>query len=95
MATEAHIHVVAVLLRGIRHCSVGRAANMAEFSEGSGWSRKAYREALALGGTVSLPSLFQAAGARFAFDAEMLGSAVSLVEQKLDETAVIAHRRMC
>lgn len=46
---------------------------------------KAYRDALALGGTVSLPSLFQAAGAKFAFDSEMLGIAVSIMEQKIEE----------
>lgn len=38
----------------------------------------AYRKALALGGTASLPQLFQAAGARFAFDAETLQRAVDL-----------------
>lgn len=44
----------------------------------------AYRRALALGGTVPLPDLFAAAGARFAFDAETLRSAVSLMEQQIE-----------
>lgn len=44
-----------------------------------------YRQALALGGTVSLPQLFAAAGARFAFDAETLGEAVTLIEQTIVE----------
>lgn len=43
----------------------------------------AYRRALALGGTVTLPELFAAAGARFAFDAQTLREAVSLVETTL------------
>lgn len=43
----------------------------------------AYRRALALGGTVTLPELFQAAGARFAFDAATLGQAVSLMENAI------------
>jgi oligoendopeptidase F len=42
-----------------------------------------YRRALALGGTATLPQLYSAAGARFAFDAETLGQAVSLIEQTI------------
>jgi len=38
----------------------------------------AYRRALALGGTATVPQLFQAAGVRFAFDAETLQRAVDL-----------------
>jgi oligoendopeptidase F len=44
-----------------------------------------YREALSLGGTRSLPELFGAAGARFAFDAETLREAVSLIEETMLE----------
>ncbi len=40
----------------------------------------AYRRALALGGTASLPLLFQAAGATFGFDATLLGKAVKAME---------------
>jgi len=40
----------------------------------------AYRKALSLGGSVSLPELFKAAGARFAFDAATLKQAVDLME---------------
>lgn len=43
----------------------------------------AYRRALALGGTVTLPELFRAAGARFAFDATALDEAVTLIESTL------------
>lgn len=39
-----------------------------------------YRGALALGGTVSLPELFGAAGAKFAMDAATLREAVNLIE---------------
>lgn len=42
-----------------------------------------YLTALGLGGTVSLPDLYKAAGARLAFDAETLGEAVDLVENTL------------
>lgn len=46
---------------------------------------KAYRDALSLGGTASLPELFRAAGVTFAFDADTLGSAVTLIEQVIEE----------
>ena len=42
-----------------------------------------YRRALALGGTVSLPDLYQAAGARFAFDTAALRDAVELIEDTI------------
>jgi oligoendopeptidase F len=45
----------------------------------------AYRKALALGGTVTLPELFGAAGARFAFDSDILKTAVSLMEEVIGE----------
>lgn len=45
----------------------------------------AYRRALALGGTVSLPELYAAAGAKLAFDAGTLGAMVSLAERTIEE----------
>ena len=44
-----------------------------------------YRKALSLGSTVSLPELFAAAGAKFAFDAETLKNAVDLMEEVIKE----------
>lgn len=46
---------------------------------------KNYRHALSLGGTVDIPDLFAAAGAKFAFDAETLGRAVSLMERHAEQ----------
>jgi oligoendopeptidase F len=45
----------------------------------------AYRRSLALGGTATLPDLFAAAGARFAFDTETMAEAVGLIERTIDE----------
>jgi oligoendopeptidase F len=45
----------------------------------------AYRKALSLGGTRTLPELFQAAGAKLAFDADTLGELVALIERTIDE----------
>jgi len=44
-----------------------------------------YRQALSLGGTASLPVLYETAGAAFAFDAHTLGDAVQLMEDALIE----------
>jgi oligoendopeptidase F len=44
-----------------------------------------YRKALALGGSISLPGLFAAAGAKFAMDADTLRQAVELVEKVTGE----------
>lgn len=48
-----------------------------------------YRKALALGGTVTLPELYAAAGAKFAFDAQTLQKAVDLVENTIDSLEAI------
>jgi oligoendopeptidase F len=50
----------------------------------------AYRRALAVGGTVSLPEMYSTAGIRFAFDAETLGMAVELIERTLAELEPLA-----
>jgi oligoendopeptidase F len=44
-----------------------------------------YREALALGGTATLPEIYRAAGARLVFDAETMGELVTLVERRLTD----------
>ncbi|MDQ7024018.1 MAG: M3 family oligoendopeptidase [Anaerolineae bacterium] len=50
-----------------------------------------YRSALALGGTVTLPELYQAAGVKLAFDAETLQEAVNLLESTIDDLEALAH----
>lgn len=55
---------------------------------------KAYRRALALGGTAKLPDLYQAAGAKFAFDTDVVGKAVELIEQTLHELEAAAAAPM-
>ena len=46
---------------------------------------QAYRQALALGATASLPDLFAAAGAKLSFDRKTLQSAVTLIESQIEE----------
>lgn len=48
-----------------------------------------YRKALALGGTQTLPQLFQAAGVEFRFDTAMLSDLVGLVEQTVAELEAV------
>jgi oligoendopeptidase F len=48
-----------------------------------------YREALSLGGTVPLPRLYAAVGARLTFDAEILGQAVTLMERAIAREQLI------
>ena len=44
---------------------------------------KAYRHALSLGNSATLPELYQAAGARLAFDAGTLGELIALCEEQI------------
>ena len=46
---------------------------------------KLYRKALSMGGNATLPELFEAAGAKFEFDENMLTYAVDLVDNKIKE----------
>jgi oligoendopeptidase F len=51
----------------------------------------AYRNALALGGTVTLPELYAAAGATFVFDDATLAEAVTLIERTIAELKPLAQ----
>ncbi|MBI3738267.1 MAG: hypothetical protein HY258_04395 [Chloroflexi bacterium] len=46
---------------------------------------RAYRKSLSLGSTATLPELFKAANAAFAFDAGTLKQSVDLIEQTIEE----------
>ena len=46
---------------------------------------KRYREALSLGGTVTLPEMYRTAGAKLVFNAQDMGELVSLVESELEK----------
>jgi oligoendopeptidase F len=51
-----------------------------------------YKAALALGGTVTLPELFQTAGATFAFDEQTCARCVGVVERLIDQLEAVAGR---
>ena len=44
-----------------------------------------YRQALALGGTQSLPALYRAANVQFAFNHDMVGKMIALLEDEIDK----------
>ncbi|MEC7687309.1 MAG: M3 family oligoendopeptidase [Candidatus Thermoplasmatota archaeon] len=44
-----------------------------------------YRNALSMGGNATLPELFEAAGAKFAFDEDMLNYAINLIDGQIKE----------
>jgi oligoendopeptidase F len=46
---------------------------------------KRYREALSLGGTVTLPEMYRTAGAKLVFNAQDMGELVTLVESELEK----------
>ena len=45
----------------------------------------AYRRALSYGGTLPIPKLYEAAGAKFAFDVETVRKVVSLAEEMIEK----------
>ena len=49
-----------------------------------------YRKALSLGGTEALPQLYEAAGAKLAFDADILERSIALIETKIKEFEAIS-----
>jgi len=50
---------------------------------------KQYKQALAKGGTLPLPELYQTAGVRLSFDTDTLSDAVSLMERTIEELEAI------
>jgi len=82
---KLHIHQVPFYYIEYGLASLGAYQIMIKAQKDQSAALKDYREALALGGTVSLPDLYRAAGAELAFDSENLGEVVDLIENDLAE----------
>jgi oligoendopeptidase F len=82
---KLHIHVVPFYYVEYGMAQLGAAQIWRNSLSDRASAVSAYRHALGLGGTVSLPKLFSEAGARFAFDQKTLNSAISLMEQIIEE----------
>jgi oligoendopeptidase F len=84
---KLHIHQAPFYYIEYGLASLGAFQILVNARQDQAQALREYRRALALGGTASLPDLYQAAGARLAFDADTLGEAVNLIEHDLEELA--------
>jgi oligoendopeptidase F len=82
---KLHIHVAPFYYIEYGLAQLGAAQVWAGSLRDAPSAVAAYRRALALGGTAPLPALYEAAGARLAFDAETLAQSIGLLERTLDE----------
>ena len=80
---KMHIHQVPFYYIEYGLASMGAFQIMQSALRDQSKAIKDYRHALALGGTVSLPELYQASGANLSFDAQTLGEVVDLIEENL------------
>ena len=81
---KRHIHRVPFYYVEYGLAQLGAVQIWGRALEDQGQAVANYRQALSLGGTVSVPELYAAAGARFAFDNETLGQAITLLEDQLN-----------
>ncbi len=80
---KLHIHIYPFYYIEYGLAQLGAAQVWANSLQDYPTAIAAYRHALALGGSASLPDLYAAAGAKLAFDAETLGRSVLLIENTL------------
>ena len=82
---KLHIHQIPFYYVEYGLAQLGAYQVFANSLDDAGLALTQYRSALALGGTKTLPDLFAAAGAKFAFDAETLTRAVNLIEATIEQ----------
>ena len=87
---QIHIYVVPFYYIEYGLAQLGAAQIWANSLSDQAGALAQYRQALTLGTTVSLPEVFQAAGAKFAFDADTLRGAVNLIEKTIAELEGVA-----
>jgi oligoendopeptidase F len=80
---KLHIHVAPFYYIEYGLAQLGAAQVWANSLQDYPGAIAAYRHALALGGSATLPDLYTAAGAKLAFDAETLSRSVALIETTL------------
>jgi len=82
---KLHIHLAPFYYIEYGLASLGAFQIMAKAKKDQARALRDYLKALALGGTVTLPELYRAAGAELAFDTATLGEVVELIERDLAE----------
>ncbi len=80
---KLHIHQEPFYYIEYGLASLGAFQIMQKARQDQASALKHYRQALALGGTVSLPELYRACGANLSFDVQTLGEVVDLIEENL------------
>lgn len=90
---KLHIHQVPFYYVEYGLAQLGAVQVWANSLQDQAQAVKQYRSALALGGTQSLPKLFAAAGAKFAFDAGTLGTFVGLIEATVEKLRTVTSPR--
>ncbi len=85
---KLHIHVVPFYYVEYGMAQLGAVQIWRNSLQDSASALHRYRKALSLGGTVPLPELFETAGAKFAFDAETLNSAVGFMADMLEKLSL-------
>jgi len=81
---KRHIHRAPFYYIEYGLAQLGAVQIWANAREDQAGAVQSYRAALALGGTVDTPTLYAAAGGKFAFDVETLAPAVDLIVRTLD-----------
>jgi oligoendopeptidase F len=82
---KLHIHLAPFYYIEYGLASLGAFQIWEKAQKDKGKALQHYRQALALGGTASLPELYSAAGANLSFDTDTLGSTVQMIEKTLAE----------
>jgi oligoendopeptidase F len=82
---KLHIHTVPFYYVEYGMAQLGAVQIFGNALKNQAGAVAAYRKALSLGGTVTLPQLFATAGARFGFDSALLKTAVDLMEKVIVE----------
>jgi oligoendopeptidase F len=81
---KLHIHQVPFYYVEYGMAQLGATQIFANAIQDQSKAVASYRQALALGGKVTLPELFAAAGGNFAFDVDTVQEAVSLLENTIE-----------
>jgi oligoendopeptidase F len=82
---QLHIHVLPFYYIEYALAELGAVQVWANALKDQKQAVEKYRKALALGSTVSLPELFEAAGAKFSFDTQTLKIYADLLEEQIEK----------
>jgi oligoendopeptidase F len=88
---QLHIHTLPFYYIEYAFAQLGAVQVWANALKDQKQAVEKYRKALALGSTVSLPELFEAAGAKFSFDTQTIKIYVDLIEEQIEKLEQIKN----